>query len=49
MNILFQQDNVISTRTNFNVDSDAAGREVWLDLTEDGRLTGIMSVKSDLM
>ncbi|CAF0909888.1 unnamed protein product [Adineta ricciae] len=32
-------DNTITTRTNFNVDSDTAGRDIWLDLTEDGRLT----------
>ncbi|CAF0984068.1 unnamed protein product [Adineta steineri] len=34
-----ESDNIITTRTNFHVDSETDGRDVWLDLVEDGRLT----------
>lgn len=30
---------MITTRKNFDTDSDMDGREIWLDLTDDGRLT----------
>lgn len=36
----FQADNIITVRTNFNTESESSGRDVWLDLTDDGRLTG---------
>lgn len=39
--LFFQSDNKITTRTNFNVDSDIEGRDVWLDLTDDGQLTEV--------
>ncbi|CAF4494167.1 unnamed protein product [Rotaria socialis] len=32
-------DNTITMRTNFNVNSNTSGRDVWLDLVNDGRLT----------
>ncbi|CAF2632217.1 unnamed protein product [Rotaria sp. Silwood2] len=38
-----EPDNIITTRTNFNVESEIEGRNVWLDLTDDGRLTEIES------
>ncbi|CAF4096168.1 unnamed protein product, partial [Rotaria magnacalcarata] len=31
-------DNLVTTRTNFNLDSDVEGRSVWMDLIDDGRL-----------
>ncbi|CAF1654352.1 unnamed protein product, partial [Adineta ricciae] len=34
-----ESDNTITTRTNFNTDSDTDGRDIWLDLSDDGRLT----------
>lgn len=27
-------------RTDFNTDSESSGRDIWMDLTDDGRLTG---------
>lgn len=36
----FETDNNVTVRTNFNVDSESAGRDVWLDITDDGQLTG---------
>lgn len=40
---VFQSDNIISTRINFNTDSDVDGRDIWLDFSDDGRLTEIES------
>jgi len=34
-----ESDNTITVRTNFNTESESSGRDVWLDLTDDGRLT----------
>lgn len=34
--------NTVTVRTNFNVNSASAGNDVWLDLVDDGRLTGIL-------
>ncbi|CAF2719013.1 unnamed protein product [Rotaria sp. Silwood2] len=39
-------DNTITTRTNFNVHSSTDGRDIWLDLTDDGRLTESKTVRS---
>ncbi|CAF3473761.1 unnamed protein product [Rotaria sp. Silwood1] len=43
-----ESDNIITTRTNFNVDSEIEGRNVWLDLTDDGRLTEDESQNSSI-
>ncbi|CAF4727784.1 unnamed protein product [Rotaria sp. Silwood1] len=41
-----QSDNTITTRTNFNICSTTDGRDVWLDLTDDGRLTEPQNTRS---
>ncbi|CAF1053763.1 unnamed protein product [Adineta steineri] len=34
-----ESDNIITTRTNFNVDSETDGNDVWFDFVTDGQLT----------
>ena len=38
--VLLQGGNEVTVRTNFDVDSEAEGRDFWMDIIDDGRLTG---------